>query len=173
MPASTSRTCCSSHPISTASSSASCASSLSSARFSFSTLIFSTQDTGSPSGVCQTGKSIVLLSDIIPLLGRAVLRRLALARFFLPRGRRKDHLPDQMFEADRRLGEFDLPARRNGLSLAPRNERHVLLAEKPVGDDLGHRVLGQFICRVDAHPHGREKCLRVEGLGGDRSDLDP
>src|SRR6516225_5720292 len=49
-PARTSRTCRSSHPISTASSSASCASSRSSARFSFSSLIFSTQETGSPSG---------------------------------------------------------------------------------------------------------------------------
>src|SRR5215468_696394 len=115
IPASTSRTCCSSQPISTASSSASCASSFSSARFSLSTLIFSTQETGSPSGVRHTGNSIVSLSDIVPLLGSGALRRLPLTRLLLPRGRGKDHLADQVFEADRRLGELDLAARRDRL----------------------------------------------------------
>src|SRR5580693_1566497 len=109
MPARTSRTCCSSHPISTASSSASCASSFSSARFSFSTLIFSTHETGSPSGVRHTGNSLPPLWDMRDphLFGRGALWRLALARLLLP-GRRKDHLPDQVFEADRGLSKFDL-----------------------------------------------------------------
>src|SRR5271165_2796857 len=173
IPARTSRTCRSSHPISTASSNASCANSFSSARFSFSTLIFSTQETGSPSGVRHTGNSIVSLSDILPLLGSAVLRSLALARLLLPRGGGKDHLPDQVFEADRRLGKFDLAARRDRLFFAARDERHVLLPEEAVGDDLGHRVLGQSIRRVDAHLYSGEKCLRVEGLGDDRPDFDP
>src|SRR5215831_19467405 len=157
MPARTSRTCRSSQPISTASSSASCASSFSSVRFSLSTLIFSTQETGWPSGVRHTGNSIVSLSDIFPLLGRGGLRRLPLARLLLPRGGGKDHLTDQVFEADRRLGEFDPPTRRYRFLLASGYQRHVLVAEKPVGDDLRHRVFGQFVRRVDAHPHSREK----------------
>src|ERR1700733_673836 len=57
MLAKTSRNCASSQPISTPSSSASCASPRNSDRFSFSTLIFSTHDIGSPSGVCQTGNA--------------------------------------------------------------------------------------------------------------------
>ena len=35
-----------------------------------------------------------------------------------------------------------------------------------------HRILGQFVGGVDAHPHRREKCLRVEGLSQNRPDLD-
>src|SRR6201984_2070210 len=123
MPARTSRTCRSSHPISTASSSASCASSFSSARFSFSTLIFSTQETGSPSGVRQTGNSLSSLSDIFPLFGSGALRTLALARLLLPAGRGKDHLADEVFEADRRLREFDLAARRDRLFVAAGDQR--------------------------------------------------
>src|SRR6185437_7609150 len=53
--AKTSRTWRSSQPISTASSSASWANPCNSSRFSLRTLIFSTQETGSPSGVFQVG----------------------------------------------------------------------------------------------------------------------
>src|SRR6516165_7754494 len=113
--ANTWRTCCSSQPISTASSSASWASSRNSARFSFSTLIFSTQETGSPLGVRQIGKSIASFSDMSSsyrLFG-AALRRLALTRLFLTARLRKDHLADQVFETDRRLSIFDPPAGRD------------------------------------------------------------
>src|SRR5438132_6697644 len=72
MPARTSRTWRSSQPISTASSSASCARARNSARFSLSTLIFSTQETGSPSGVCQTGKSPDAVSAIDTLYSSEV-----------------------------------------------------------------------------------------------------
>src|ERR1700726_3172182 len=44
------------------------------------------------------------------LFRRGAWWRLALARLLLP-GRRKDHLPDQVFKADRGLSKFDLPAR--------------------------------------------------------------
>src|SRR5579872_4618634 len=65
MPARTARTWASSAPISTASSSASWARPFSSARFSFSTLIFSMHETGSPSGVRQTGNSLVSAFDML------------------------------------------------------------------------------------------------------------
>src|SRR5271155_2570487 len=147
MPARTSRTWRSSQPISTASSSASCARSFSSARFSFSTLIFSTQETGSPSGVRQSGNSLPSLSDMprSRLFRSGALRRLALARLLLPAWRGKDHLPDQVFETDRGLSKFDLSARRDRFVFAAGNERHVLLTEQAIGDDLRHRVLRQFI----------------------------
>src|SRR5271169_2509861 len=147
MPAKTSRSWRSSQPISTASSSASCASSRSSARFSFSTLIFSTQETGSPSGVSPTGKSFAPLITVpsrhypglFEAAGRhtarrpAALRRrtTAFARLLLrPRPRlRKDHLADQVFEAGGSLGEFDLPARRDVFLRTARRQRHVFVAE--------------------------------------------
>src|SRR3984893_14872091 len=167
IPASTSRTCRSSQPISTASSNASWASSRSSARFSFSTLIFSTQETGSPSGVRQIGNSADILNPP-SLFGR----RFAFARLFLGAGLREDHLTDQVFEADRRLGEFDPPAGRYHLFRAAGHERHEAVAEQAGGDDLGYGVVGQLVGRIDAHTHGGEECLGIERLGHDRTDLE-
>src|ERR1700756_3094422 len=158
-PASTSRTCRSSQPISTASSNASWASSRSSARFSFSTLIFSTHETGSPSGVRQIGNSADMLSSPWLFGGR-----FALARLLLRTGLREDHLTDQIFEADRRLGEFDPAAGRYHLLRAAGDERHEAVAEEARRNDLGQRIVGQLVGRIDAHPYVGEECLGIERL---------
>src|SRR3984893_1479252 len=163
IPASTPRTWRSSPPISTAS----WASSRSSARFSFSTLIFSTQETGSPSGVRQIGNSADILNPPSLFGGR-----FALARLLLRTGLREDHLTDQIFEANRRLGEFDPAAGRYHLFRAAGHQRHESVAEQAGGDDLGYGVVGQLVGRIDAHAHGGEEAFGIERLRHDRADLD-
>src|SRR5258708_35150818 len=149
MPVKTSRNWASSQPISTPSSSASWASSRSSARFSLSTLIFSTHDTGSPSGVCQTGNlsTKVLAIDASRILFlrrrfvRGRLRRVAFAG--LLGGRREHHLSDQVLDADRGLGELDPSTRRQILIRAARHQRHVFVAKQSRRNDLGDGVVGE------------------------------
>src|SRR5258708_22705195 len=106
-----------------ASSSASCASCCSSAMFSFSTLILSRQETGSPSGVSQ----MVSCS----LIGGSLCLGAVVVAFLLRSGLGEEVLADEVLEADRRLRLLDPAAGLDHIVGAARDERHVLVAENP------------------------------------------
>src|SRR5579883_3516504 len=131
--------------MSTASSSASCAMSRNSCRFSLSTLIFSTQETGSPSGVFHVG------SASFPAFALSLMRSLYSARGLLWRRfaavlllRRAaltiDELPDQRFKADRRLGVLDHASRLDRLVIGTRYDRQIFVAEQTARRDRRHRI---------------------------------
>src|SRR6266849_4599533 len=175
----TRRNCVSSQPISTASSSASCAMSRSSARFSFSTLIFSTQETGSPSGVRHTVPvSDSLLTTRPPSgnaagwSGDALLWLVGVAIALLLLALAEDVLADQVFKAHRRLGELDDAAGLEHVVGSARHDGEKLVAEQPARQDLGHRVARQLDRRIDAHLDDGEEGRRIEGLRDDAADLD-
>src|SRR6266849_2066777 len=190
----TRRNCASSQPISTASSSASCAMFRSSPKFSFRTLSLSTHDTASPVGVRHTvsvkgslltwpprGIATLCLADM--LLGliafriallqlRRSLALVALSLALLRLALAEDVLADEVFEAHRRLGEFDLAAGFDHVVGGAGHQREVLVAEEPTRQDFGDRVGRQLHDRVDGQLHDRQEVRRVERLRDDAADLD-
>src|SRR5690349_15286798 len=139
----TARTCASSQPMRIASSSASCASCRISSRFWFSTLIFSTQDTGFPSGVRHTWPPLPLavsptlssLLDDICILFRGLVAGAAAVG--------ADHeLVDQIRQIYGALHVADALASSQHLCIAADIQQDVVVAQQAIAGHHCGSVLG-------------------------------
>src|SRR5579885_768099 len=104
-------------------------------------------------------------------------RRRAAAGCPLPAARRttrrvEDVFADHVLDADRGVGIADLPTRLDHLVGGTRQQGQILVAEKPAGDDGGHRIRRQLHRRIDAQGEDRLIGLGIERCGDDAADLD-
>src|SRR5207248_6492126 len=96
----------------------------------------------------------------------------ALAVAFLLLTLAENVLPDQVFQAHRRLGVLDDVAGLERIVGGARYDGEKLVAEQATRKDLGHRIAGQLDRRIDAHLDDGEEGRRVERLRDDAADLD-
>src|SRR5262245_19837206 len=99
-------------------------------------------------------------SEVIVLRPGASPRRRA-GRTLLARlvARAEHELAEQLDDVDRRLGELDLAAGRDGLVVAAGHQRDEIAAEQALADHLRDGVGGQLDRRIDVHPHRSEERL--------------